>query len=165
MNLGRSSGRASKECDCITNVEAADNIRIDKFTEETTIAKTVLALDGSMLGGILRGADGVKVGDHGLWDGSEGLGAGFTFFKLGTFPIVLEEEALDVGGAQQRGIVAGLVDVEAIVSGADTKFLEVNMFTFVILDSKDLVDDFVGTSLARVAAIHKSSTWRQRRIW
>ena len=47
---------------------------------------------------------------------------------------MLEEEALERVGARQRGIVAGLVDVEAIVSGAHAKFLEVSVFTFVILD-------------------------------
>ena len=65
MDLGRSSREASKEGDGIANVEAADSVGVDEFTEETTVAKTVLALKGSMVGSILRGADGVEAGDDG----------------------------------------------------------------------------------------------------
>ena len=65
MDFGRGSGEASKEGDGITNVEAADNVGVDEFTKETKVAKTVLALKGSMVGSILRGADGVEAGDDG----------------------------------------------------------------------------------------------------
>ena len=65
MDFGRGSGEASKEGDGITNVEAADNVGVDEFTKETKVAKTVLALKGSMLGSILRGTNGVEVRDDG----------------------------------------------------------------------------------------------------
>ena len=66
MDFGRGSGEAGKEGDGITNVEAADKVGVDElFTNETTVAKTVLALKGSMLGSILRGTNGVEVRDDG----------------------------------------------------------------------------------------------------
>jgi hypothetical protein len=37
-----------------------------------------------------------------------------------------------------------LVDVEAIVCGTGAKFLEVNVFAFIVFDGADLVEDFVG---------------------
>ena len=64
MDLGRSSREASKEGDGIANVEAADSVGVDEFTEETTVAKTVLALKGSMVGSILRGIYGVGSREH-----------------------------------------------------------------------------------------------------
>ena len=66
IHLGRSSREASEEGDGrIANVEAGNNLGIDEFTEETTVVKTVLALKGSMVGSILRVADGVEFGDNG----------------------------------------------------------------------------------------------------
>ena len=65
MDFGRGSGEAGKEGDGITNVEVADNVGVDELTKEITVAKTVLALKGSMLWSILRGTDGVEVGDDG----------------------------------------------------------------------------------------------------
>ena len=51
---------------------------------------------------------------------------------------------LNVGGARQCSIIAGLVDVEAIVCSTGAKFLEVNVFSFIVFDGADLVEDFVG---------------------
>jgi hypothetical protein len=144
VDLGRSSGETGKKGNSIANVEAADNVGVDEFTEETTVAKTILVLEGSMFGGVLSGADGVEVGYDGRGDRLEGLGTGLTFLELGGFPAVLEQEALNVGRARQCSIISGLVDVEAIVGGTDSKFLEVDMFSFVVLDGTDLVEYFVG---------------------
>ena len=63
--IGNGFWQGHKEGDGITNVEAADNVGVDEFTKETKVAKTVLALKGSMVGSILRGADGVEAGDDG----------------------------------------------------------------------------------------------------
>jgi len=100
MYFGRGGGEAGKEGDGISNVEAADNVAVYEFTKEITVAKTVLALKGSMVGSIFRGTDGVEVRDDGRRDGFEGLGSGLPFVELGSFPAVLEEEATDIGGAR-----------------------------------------------------------------
>ena len=65
MDHDRSSREASEEGDGIANAESVDNIGVDEFTEETRVAKTVLALKGSMIRSILRGANGVEVRDDG----------------------------------------------------------------------------------------------------
>ena len=56
---------------------------------------------------------------------------------------MLEEEALDVGRARQCSVITSLVYVESVACGADSKLLEVNSLSFVVLDGADLVKCFV----------------------
>ncbi len=57
---------------------------------------------------------------------------------------MLEQQALNAGGCGQGGAIAGLVDVETIAGSADAEFDEIDVFSFVVLDGADLVQNFVG---------------------
>jgi hypothetical protein len=65
VNFGRGGREAGEEGNGIANVEAADDVGVDEFTEEATVAETILVLEGGMFGGVLGGADSVEVGDNG----------------------------------------------------------------------------------------------------
>ena len=89
VDLCGGSREAGKEGNGIANIEAADNVGVDEFTEEATVAKTVLVLESGMCRSVLGRANGVEVGDNGGGDGFEGLGTGLAFLELGSFPTVL----------------------------------------------------------------------------
>ena len=65
VDLGRGGGETGKESNGISNVEATDSVGADEFAKETTVAKTVLVLEGSVFGSVLAGADGVEFGHNG----------------------------------------------------------------------------------------------------
>ena len=92
MYFGRGGGEVGKEGGGISNVEAADKVGVYEFTKETTVAESILALKGSMVGSIFRGTDSVEVRDDGRRDGFEGLGSGLPFVELGSFWIQVEHD-------------------------------------------------------------------------